>query len=76
MEFDDAYALVLTHKTRLEPDHDDKSVFNEITHTLMHIILRPYMLSLEEALGEEATLVILVEEIIILEEEMQVIIKK
>lgn len=48
----------------------------QIMHTLIHIILRPSMLSLEEALGEEDTFVILVEEIIILEEEMQVIIRK
>ncbi|KAL9411767.1 hypothetical protein AB3S75_045382 [Citrus x aurantiifolia] len=28
MEFDDAYALFLTHETRLEQEQDDKSVFN------------------------------------------------
>lgn len=28
MEFDDAYALLLTHETRLEQEHEDKSVFN------------------------------------------------
>lgn len=28
MEYDDAYALLLTHKTRLEQEQDDKSVFN------------------------------------------------
>ena len=28
MEFDDAYALLLTHETRLEQEQDDKSVFN------------------------------------------------
>ena len=28
MEFDDAYALLLTHETRLEQDQDDKSVIN------------------------------------------------
>lgn len=28
MEFDDAYALLLTHETRLEHEHDDKGVFN------------------------------------------------
>ncbi|KAL9433522.1 hypothetical protein AB3S75_028368 [Citrus x aurantiifolia] len=28
MEFDDAYALLLTHETRLEQDQDDKSMFN------------------------------------------------
>ena len=28
MEFDDAYALLLTHETRLEQEKDDKNVFN------------------------------------------------
>ena len=28
MEFDDAYALLLTHETRLEQDQGDKSMFN------------------------------------------------
>ena len=28
MEFDNAYALLLTHETRLEQDQDDKSMFN------------------------------------------------
>ena len=28
IEFDDAYALLLTHETRLEQEHDDKCVFN------------------------------------------------
>ena len=28
MEFDDAYALLLTHETRLEQDQDYKSVIN------------------------------------------------
>ena len=28
MEFDDAYALLLTHETRLEQEQDEKSVFN------------------------------------------------
>ncbi|KAL9408690.1 hypothetical protein AB3S75_047134 [Citrus x aurantiifolia] len=28
MEFDDAYALLLTHETRLEQDQDDKNMFN------------------------------------------------
>lgn len=28
MEYDDAYALLFTHETILEQEHDDKSVFN------------------------------------------------
>ena len=28
MEYDDAYALLLTHETRLEQEHNDKSMFN------------------------------------------------